>query len=128
MNAPKKDPNAHRARKRSFQANLEPEEDALVNQVKALRRVTTDRGLLLALCRDEIARRPRQNSKAKKKVSQQDFLRAAMKRLGLQRKAFAERIDVKPRTFNNWLLPDTSKQFRRMPDHVRVLVDAILNT
>lgn len=46
MNTPKKDPNAHRARKRSFQANLEPEEDALVNQVKALRRVTTDRGLL----------------------------------------------------------------------------------
>lgn len=117
-------PNADRARKRSFQANLKPEENDLVNQVKALRNLTTDRGLLLALCADEIARHEGHAS-IEPATSQQEFLRIAMKRMGMRRKEFAELIGVKPRTFDNWLLPSNSKEFRKMPGHVRVLVTSI---
>lgn len=46
--------NNHRANKRSFQANLKPEEFALVDQVKAQTGIKTDRQLLLHLCEQEL--------------------------------------------------------------------------
>ncbi len=45
--------NEHRAGKRSFQALLKPEEADLVQMVKALRGIQTDRELLISLCEDE---------------------------------------------------------------------------
>lgn len=45
--------NAHRTGKRSFQANLKPEENDLVQTVKALRGVSTDRELLILLATEE---------------------------------------------------------------------------
>jgi|GEM_PF-6020232 hypothetical protein len=50
---PRKHYNGHRAGKRSFQANLRPNENDLVQAVKALRGVTTDRELILLLCGEE---------------------------------------------------------------------------
>lgn len=49
----RKNYNEHRAGKRSFQANLRPEENDLVQTVKAFRGVTTDRELLILLCEEE---------------------------------------------------------------------------
>jgi hypothetical protein len=54
--ARQKDSNAHRAGKRSFQANLKPAENELVERVKTIRGVTTDRELLVTLCEDELDR------------------------------------------------------------------------
>lgn len=48
--------NEHRASKRSFQANLKPDENSLVTAIKIQRGVTTDRELLLLLCNEENAR------------------------------------------------------------------------
>ena len=42
--------NAHRANKRSFQANLTEDESKLVDKVKKLLGVTTDRQLIVKLC------------------------------------------------------------------------------
>ncbi|MEB4590104.1 hypothetical protein VSS37_03845 [Candidatus Thiothrix sp. Deng01] len=47
--------NRHRVGKRNFQANLKPEETALVDRVKALHNLKTDRQLLLYLCGKEVA-------------------------------------------------------------------------
>lgn len=46
--------NQHRAGKKNFQANLKPEETALIDRVKKLRNIKTDRQLLLYLCSKEI--------------------------------------------------------------------------
>lgn len=48
--------NEHRAGKRSFQALLKPEEADLVQMVKTLKGIQTDRELLINLCEDEKAR------------------------------------------------------------------------
>ncbi len=44
--------------------------------------------------------------------SQQDFLRDAMRRLNLTRDAFAERLGVRRRTLDTWLLPEASGDAR----------------
>ncbi|WP_454727859.1 MULTISPECIES: transcriptional regulator [Cupriavidus] len=48
-------------------------------------------------------------------VPQQDFLRAAMATLAMDRLTFAQRFGVTKRALDNWLLPDGSKQGRPMP-------------
>lgn len=121
-----KNSNDHRAMKRSFQANLKPDENDLVNQIKALRDVKTDRDLLLLLCR-EAMQRGAMTVGLGDTTPQQKFLRVAMKRLGMTRDAFCDRIGVKRRALDNWLLPDTSVGSRPMPEHIRILVDEILD-
>lgn len=50
------------------------------------------------------------------KQSQQEFLLDAMARLGMDRKAFCERISVPKRTLEKWLASDESVDKRVMPD------------
>lgn len=54
-------------------------------------------------------------TKSKPPLSQQDFLRDAMDRLGMTRDQFCERIATKRKTLDNWLLPE-SESARGMPD------------
>src|SRR5690625_4771476 len=59
-------------------------------------------------------------------VSQQVFLRDAMRRLNLTRDVFASRIGVKRRELDAWLLPDSSSQARAMPPVVTRFVTEIV--
>ena len=59
-------------------------------------------------------------------VSQQVFLRDAMRRLNLTRDVFAGRIGVKRRALDTWLLPETSQEFRAMPEVVNRFVTEIV--
>jgi aspartate carbamoyltransferase catalytic subunit len=58
-------------------------------------------------------------------VSQQVFLRDAMRRLNLTRDVFAGRIGVKRRALDTWLLPETSQEYRAMPEVVGRFVTEI---
>ncbi|MFE8032931.1 helix-turn-helix domain-containing protein [Thiohalocapsa marina] len=49
-------------------------------------------------------------------MRQQDMLRTAMKQSGQTRQRLAERLGVSRRTLDKWLLPETSRDFRRMPE------------
>jgi len=49
-------------------------------------------------------------------MSQQVFLRDAMRRLNFTRDALAQRIGVSRRALDSWLLPEESPEMRRMPD------------
>lgn len=49
-------------------------------------------------------------------MSQQAFLRDAMRRLNFTRDAIAKRIGVSRRALDSWLLPEESSETRRMPD------------
>ena len=51
-------------------------------------------------------------------ISQQVFLRDAMRRLNLTRDVFAARIGVKRRALDTWLLPEGSQEARAMPEVV----------
>ncbi|MDA8448295.1 aspartate carbamoyltransferase [Acidovorax sp. NCPPB 3859] len=57
---------------------------------------------------------------------QQEFLRDAMRRLNLTRNAFAERLGVRRRALDTWLLPEDSSESRAMPDMVGKFVTEIL--
>lgn len=59
-------------------------------------------------------------------VSQQVFLRDAMRRLNLTRDIFAGRIGVKRRALDTWLLPEGSQEFRAMPEVVSRFVTEIV--
>ncbi|MYN11957.1 aspartate carbamoyltransferase [Pusillimonas sp. TS35] len=59
-------------------------------------------------------------------VSQQVFLRDAMRRLNLTRDVFAGRIGVKRRALDTWLLPEGSQEFRPMPEVVSRFVTEIV--
>lgn len=59
-------------------------------------------------------------------VSQQVFLRDAMRRLNLTRDVFSLRIGVKRRALDTWLLPESSQEFRTMPDVVSRFVTEIV--
>lgn len=59
-------------------------------------------------------------------VSQQVFLRDAMRRLNLTRDVFAARIGVKRRALDTWLLPEGSQEFRAMPEVVTRFVTEIV--
>jgi len=58
-------------------------------------------------------------------IQQQDFLRDAMRRLGLTRDAFVSRIGVSRRALDTWLLPDESPESRKMPEIVQRFVSEI---
>jgi hypothetical protein len=47
---------------------------------------------------------------------QQDFLRYAMKVLGMTRDGFSTRLSTSRRSLDNWLQPSESKEYRPMPD------------
>jgi transcriptional regulator with XRE-family HTH domain len=49
-------------------------------------------------------------------MRQQDTLRQAMQQSGQTRAQLAAVLGVSPRTLDKWLLPETSKDFRRMPE------------
>lgn len=49
-----------------------------------------------------------------KTLSQQEFLRDAMGRLGMTRQEFADRLNTKKRRLDTWLLPSASKEFREL--------------
>ncbi|SFH73883.1 aspartate carbamoyltransferase [Collimonas sp. OK307] len=57
---------------------------------------------------------------------QQTFLRDAMRRMNLTRDNFSDRIGVRKRALDTWLLPETSGEFRVMPDIVSKFVNEIL--
>lgn len=57
---------------------------------------------------------------------QQEFLRDAMRRLGMSRNQFAERIGASRRALDKWLLPDDSKDFRPLDNIARKFVEEIL--
>jgi len=59
-------------------------------------------------------------------VSQQVFLRDAMRRLNLTRDVFSSRIGVKRRALDTWLLPENSQEFRAMPEVVARFVTEIV--
>src|SRR5690606_23923973 len=59
-------------------------------------------------------------------ISQQAFLRDAMRRLNLTRDVFATRIGVKRRALDTWLLPEGSQEFRAMPEVVERFVGEIV--
>lgn len=59
-------------------------------------------------------------------VSQQVFLRDAMRRLNLTRDVFAGRIGVKRRALDTWLLPEGSQEARAMPEVVSRFVTEIV--
>ncbi|HYG42593.1 MAG TPA: aspartate carbamoyltransferase [Bordetella sp.] len=59
-------------------------------------------------------------------ISQQAFLRDAMRRLNLTRDVFATRIGVKRRALDTWLLPESSQEFRAMPEVVERFVSEIV--
>lgn len=47
-------------------------------------------------------------------ISQQEFLRDAMERLGMTRDQFAVRINASRRRLDNWLLPEGSPGLRKL--------------
>ncbi len=49
-------------------------------------------------------------------MKQQDLLRQAMTQFGQTRLQLAETMGVAKRTLDKWLLPETSRDFRRMPE------------
>ena len=49
-------------------------------------------------------------------MKQQDQLRQTMQRSNQTRAQLAAALGVSPRTLDKWLLPETSKDFRRMPE------------
>lgn len=57
---------------------------------------------------------------------QQDILRDAMRRLNLTRDAFSERLGVRRRALDTWLLPTDSSESRAMPEMVARFVAEIL--
>lgn len=60
-------------------------------------------------------------------TDQQTFLRDAMRRLNLTRDGLADRIGVKRRALDAWLLPATSAESRGMPEVVERFVGEILS-
>jgi aspartate carbamoyltransferase catalytic subunit len=57
---------------------------------------------------------------------QQTLLRDAMQSLNMTRDVFAERLAIKRRTLDTWLLPDNSNEFRAMPGVVEKFIQEIL--
>lgn len=62
---------------------------------------------------------------ANKRPSQQEFLRDAMHRLDMTRDEFADRIAIKRKTLDNWLLPP-SESARGMSDMAWKFIQEIL--
>jgi hypothetical protein len=67
-----------------------------------------------------------ETSKPTTRVTQQDFLREAMQRLGMTRDQFAARLGASRRRLDNWLLPGDSSGFRELDPVVWTFVREIL--
>lgn len=61
-------------------------------------------------------------------VSQQDFLRDAMQKLGMTRDQFCKRISVPRKTLDKWLAPEGSKESRAMPEMAWAYIREILDS
>jgi transcriptional regulator with XRE-family HTH domain len=59
-------------------------------------------------------------------MTQNEFLQSAMVELGMTRDAFAARLGCARRTLDKWLLPESSNDYRPMPETVWNLVREIL--
>ena len=59
-------------------------------------------------------------------MTQQEFLRDAMHRLDMTRDEFADRIAVKRKTLDNWILPPSGSA-RGMPDMAWKFIQEILD-
>ncbi len=59
-------------------------------------------------------------------MSQQVFLRDAMRRLNFTRDGLAQRLGISRRALDSWLLPDDSAEMRKMPDIAQRFVLEIL--
>jgi hypothetical protein len=59
-------------------------------------------------------------------VNQQDYLRSVAAALGLSQKAFAERMGTPWATFEKWLMPTSSGNYREMPPTAWQLAREIL--
>lgn len=57
-------------------------------------------------------------------MRQQDMLREAMRHSGQTRARMADVLGVSRRALDKWLLPDTSRDFRRMPETALRLLSA----
>jgi transcriptional regulator with XRE-family HTH domain len=57
---------------------------------------------------------------------QQEFLRDAMRQLGMTREQFCKRISVPRKTLDKWLSPDGSIDKRAMPDMAWAYINEIL--
>jgi aspartate carbamoyltransferase catalytic subunit len=57
---------------------------------------------------------------------QQTFLRDAMRQLNMTRESFANRLGVRRRALDSWLLPSDSQEFRVMPEVVERFTGEIL--
>ena len=60
-------------------------------------------------------------------IPQQEFLREAMRRLGMTRDQFCKRISVPRKTFDKWLAPDGTSDKRKMPDIAWSYINEILD-
>jgi aspartate carbamoyltransferase catalytic subunit len=64
----------------------------------------------------------------KKTMSQQEFLRNAMERLGMTRQEFADRLHTKKRRLDDWLLPSESKGFRELDPTIWQFIREIIDS
>jgi len=58
--------------------------------------------------------------------SQQEFLRAAKRQLGVTWDALAEQAQISPRAMKNWRLRDASANHRKMPPLARAAIERLL--
>lgn len=61
-----------------------------------------------------------------KEQSQQEYLKAAKETLGFEWDQFAKAVDVEPRAFKTYRMPDGSKNRRGLPAWVRKEIDKLL--
>ena len=59
-------------------------------------------------------------------MTQQEFLREAMRELDMTRDVFSRRLGSSRRALDKWLLPDESNDNRRMDETIWVLVREVL--
>ena len=62
----------------------------------------------------------------KTKITQQEFLRKAMRELGMTRQEFADRIECTKRRLDSWLLPTESEQCRTLDPSIKQFIKEIL--
>lgn len=58
--------------------------------------------------------------------NQQEFLRGAMRTLGMTRQQFADRINASKRRLDTWLLPAESNEFRELDATIWQFIREIL--
>ncbi len=59
-------------------------------------------------------------------LDQAEFLRAAREQLGMSRVEFADRIAIKVKTLDDWMIPAGTKAARKMPPMAFKFISEIL--